>query len=426
MKVKNLLLAGLAVAAMTACSNDEIVDNSALITGEDASIRISFLAPETGTRGVSEGGTNAGSMDESKITTATIVLDYNGTKRIVKENMSLSGTPDGDKVRIASTDAFVVSAGTATIYAFINPTDALNAALTAGTAYNSLVIGTQAWTNLDYLTTTVAAKDMFLMSGASDGTFNIVAGKDDNEVEIDVNRVAAKLEELTDANKAFELQAPTVTSKDGKLVAVKITNHSYSNLTTNSYALPQVNSWTGENTYFQPVTDGDFSWITTSVTYCLENKVGTVYGTAKATATNAHYKGQVYFYEEGTENYTEASTFFVKTFYDGATKRVIYTSWDEMRKDFGNLPATEPEKEADLKGYEIEKYTDGVCYYDAPIQHVGKNCTIERNNWYQLTVTTINDLGWPGELPPPPTAPTKLIVTAKIQPWTIQVNNIGL
>ena len=93
MKVKNLLLAGLAVAAMTACSNDEIVDSSAIATGEDASIRISFLAPASETRGVTDGGTNAGSMDESKITTATIVLDYNGTKRIVKENMTLSSHP---------------------------------------------------------------------------------------------------------------------------------------------------------------------------------------------------------------------------------------------------------------------------------------------------------------------------------------------
>ena len=35
MKVKNLLLAGLAVAAMTACSNnDEIVENGIQTTGE--------------------------------------------------------------------------------------------------------------------------------------------------------------------------------------------------------------------------------------------------------------------------------------------------------------------------------------------------------------------------------------------------------
>ena len=38
MKVKNLLLAGLAVAAMTACSNnDEIVENGIQTTGEEAS-----------------------------------------------------------------------------------------------------------------------------------------------------------------------------------------------------------------------------------------------------------------------------------------------------------------------------------------------------------------------------------------------------
>ena len=41
MKVKNLLLAGLAVAAMTACSNDEIIDNDGIQTnGENAAMQI--------------------------------------------------------------------------------------------------------------------------------------------------------------------------------------------------------------------------------------------------------------------------------------------------------------------------------------------------------------------------------------------------
>ena len=40
MKVKNLLLAGLAVAAMTACSNDEIVDNGIQTPTEEASMRL--------------------------------------------------------------------------------------------------------------------------------------------------------------------------------------------------------------------------------------------------------------------------------------------------------------------------------------------------------------------------------------------------
>ena len=43
MKVKNLLLAGLAVAAMTACSNnDEIIDNGVQTTTEEASMRINL------------------------------------------------------------------------------------------------------------------------------------------------------------------------------------------------------------------------------------------------------------------------------------------------------------------------------------------------------------------------------------------------
>ena len=53
MKVKNLLLAGLAVAAMTACSNndiDEIVDNGTQpTTGEKASMKINFTFADSGT-----------------------------------------------------------------------------------------------------------------------------------------------------------------------------------------------------------------------------------------------------------------------------------------------------------------------------------------------------------------------------------------
>ena len=47
MKVRNLLLAGLAVAAMTACSNenDEIVDNGQVQGTENALIRLGISYP---------------------------------------------------------------------------------------------------------------------------------------------------------------------------------------------------------------------------------------------------------------------------------------------------------------------------------------------------------------------------------------------
>ena len=54
MKVKNLLLAGLAVAAMTACSNDEIIDNDGIQTnGENADGQINLKFADQGTRAVS-------------------------------------------------------------------------------------------------------------------------------------------------------------------------------------------------------------------------------------------------------------------------------------------------------------------------------------------------------------------------------------
>lgn len=96
MKVKNLLLAGLAVAAMTACSNndiDEIVDNGTQpTTGEKASMKINFTFADsgTGTRTVTAGGTDAGEEFEWKAADITVVLNYDrGDKRIVTKNLKL-------------------------------------------------------------------------------------------------------------------------------------------------------------------------------------------------------------------------------------------------------------------------------------------------------------------------------------------------
>jgi hypothetical protein len=92
MKLRNLLLAGLAAAAITACSNgEEFVDNGIQApTGEQASMRINFSTPAvTRASSVTPGGADEGSAEESAITTATIVLDYAGSKRIIKNNLTL-------------------------------------------------------------------------------------------------------------------------------------------------------------------------------------------------------------------------------------------------------------------------------------------------------------------------------------------------
>lgn len=74
MKVRNLLLAGLAVAAMTACSNenDEIVNNGQVQGTENALIRLGISYP-TLTRAA--GDTEDGLTTEQAFKTAKVIVN---------------------------------------------------------------------------------------------------------------------------------------------------------------------------------------------------------------------------------------------------------------------------------------------------------------------------------------------------------------
>lgn len=440
MKIKNLLLASLAVAAMTACSNEEeFIDNGIQApTGEEATMRVNFTSVTGKSRAVKEDGKSNGSDEESKITTATIVLDYGGNKLIVKDNLTVESTgTNGEK--LVSTPAFNVAAGTGvTIYAFVNPStdlnDKINAAKNAEN-FKALEIGAQTLpaTGLDYLASSIAEENKFLMSGSKEG-ITIIAGKDDNKETINVDRVSAKLDEQTKATDAFTVSAPTYTIKgDKNWLVVKFIGHSYSNLVKDSYVLANETSWTGADPYLHSYKT-NYRWITDGITYCLENKVGGDWTDAtKAKATNVHYQAQVYYATGEKDNPTleEAETFYVKVnpIYENGVyikdEKTIYKSWADMKADYNNLSATEGDAEY-LAANGIIKYENGLCYYEAAIKHEGKDCSIIRNNWYQLAVKNVKDLGWPTSTPPTPDSETKLTITANIQPWTIQKNDIDL
>lgn len=443
MKIKNLLLASLAVAAMTACSNEEeFIDNSIQApTGEEATMRVNFTSVTGKSRAITNEDKDAGSSEESTISTATIVLDYGGNKIIVKNNLTLSETNADTKEIVASTPAFSVAAGSGiTIYAFVNPSDALNAKINAASTaadFKDLLIGAQVLpaTGLDYLASSITEENKFLMSGSKEN-ITIIAGKDDNKETINVDRVSAKLDEQTKATDAFKVSTPTYTIKgDGNWLVVKFAGHSYSNLVKDSYVLAnETTSWRGETPYLQ-IYKTDYRWITDGITYCLENKVGGTWTEeTKAKATNVHYKAQVYYATGAEDNPTleEATTFYVKVNprYDEEGKyqgdeKTIYKSWADMREDYTGLEEEEGDAEY-LAANGIIKYENGLCYYEAAIQHEGKGCSIIRNNWYQLAVKNVKDLGWPTSTPPTPDSATKLTITANIQPWTIQKNDIDL
>lgn len=426
MKVRNLLFIGFAAIAMAGCSNSEdIVDNSQL-TGEKANMRIrfSFSNDVKGTRASSatEAGTDAGEEFEWKAAKITVVLDYGtAANRVVIPNLNLVSEPNAnnkDKAKY-STGEFEVEAGSSVnVYAFVNPS---NLAITPSTNLDNLLVGAQVLptTGLSYLSNTVAKSGNFLMSGKRLNQ-TIVAGEVNN-CEIAVDRVAAKLDELTDRDKEFVISAPTVV---GANFSVKIVGHSFSNLASDSYVLePNAASWTGAylQTYIPQggvATANSYRWLnSTGVTYCLENY-------ANNHPTNAHYQAKVYF------NGVEATeTFYTKATYisDTNTEVRAYKTWAELQAAYSNqFDDSKKNDDAYLKGLGIKRYDSGLCYYEAPILHAGNVEGIYRNNWYKLTVSKIQDLGTPTPVKEGADGLTKLVLNADIEPWTVQIVDIEL
>ena len=426
MKVKNLLLAGLAVAAMTACSNDEIIDNDGIQTkGENAAMQINFQFPTT--RVVSDGGTNAGIDIEYAATEITAVLEYTETnKRIVVKGLTF-GQQTESGARIYSTEKFQVEAGNnVKVYAFINPIMEIPT-----TGLENLKVGKQKLPSegLDYIAETIAKSGNFMMSnvnGEPTVIKAIVGGTDTNTANISVERISAKLTEETkrSIDNKYELTTPTFV---GPKVYVQILSHTYTNLADDSYVLGGRNAaW---SSFLHPyktgeVSETDYRWLNaTGTTYVLEN-LGSEWNTA--TSTSVLYQGQVFFENDGNQEI--AGTFYSrpKLQSDGETWKVqIYKNWEELCADV-DLTGIGENDDVALANRSIMRYAGGKCYYQAPIEHFGVGANIARNNWYQLKVTSIADLGYPKPVPPTPENETKLMMSVTIAPWTIHINNVGL
>lgn len=428
MKVKNLLLASLAIVAMTACSNeDEFAnENNQNSTGEQAKMRLLFSFDEAnGTRGVAEGDPDMGDALEYGATRITAVLDY-GDKapRVIMKDLTLEEVTNS-QTQIATTEEFAVTAGTnVKLYAFVNPTG-LN--ITPTTNLDQLTVGEHndftGDNTLAYINEDVAQNDNFLMSGTV--TIKKIEPKADaNIATIKVSRVAAKLEEKTDNKKLFPIKSSGLTFTDGTTeINVKLLSHSYSNLTTDSYVLPQAT--TLSTSFLQPyitqgaaASDGSYRWNETGTTYCLDNS-------NLANPTRVHYRAQVYFGETPANE-----TFYIRAMYvdDTTTELRVYKNWDALKAAYSDFTWDDSKKTDDkyLADHSIKKYDGGICYYEAPIETANSGQTIVRNNWYKLTVSKVSKLGTPTPSLEPEETPAKLIIKAEIQPWTVQINDIEL
>ena len=336
MKVKNLLLAGLAVAAMTACSNnDEVIDNGSQLTGEKASMQIKLKFSDI-TRGVTQGGNDKGENVEFKATTITALLVYGGTERVVYPEIKLQEV--SGNTNIATTNPFSVAAGNnVEVYVFVNPVSNSLKDLTSKNL-KTMTIGTQSLPSksIDYLTSGIAQSDNFMMSneGGKAGKVDIIAGSADNEVAVSVERICAKLDERS----VLESYSLKNQSAKGKAITIKMINHTYTNLNSDSYILGgNESSWAGGflQAYDANALPTTYTWkacsapegeeaISSAVTYCLEN----TQNTDIAEYTSVLYEGQVYF----GDSKTAAPTFYVANKFEKSREQMKIKLWRTSMK----------------------------------------------------------------------------------------------
>lgn len=415
MKVRNLLLAGLAVAAMTACSNenDEIVDNGQVQGTKNALIRLGISYP-TVTR--TAGDTDNGLVEEQIFKTAKVIVNGD-VHTYIYSDFKPSTAPDEKGLYLKT--GIPVSEGMASVYIILNlegePT-APYANMTASADYAS---------SLDGLIGYVAKNNEFLMSNAGGlvATTKVEKGKEAT-VRVNVERAAAKLMEQS-KKEAFTNITPG--TYNGKTLNITLKNYSFVNLQKDTYVLANDNPITPN--FFQAYDVTNDTWgykakaiagniqtknpsATENITYCLENK-------------NAANTCVVYEAVATWDDEKEGKNFYV------TSENVVYQDFLELYKKYGNMldasHLTVNSKAVDFRaaGVPIKMYEKGKCYYKADIYTTNKaNKTIVRNNVYKLNVSSITKLGDPTPAPTPDAA--SLTLEVKVFPWAINLVDIIL
>lgn len=418
MKVRNLLLAGLAVAAMTACSNenDEIVNNGQVQGTENALIRLGISYP-TLTRAA--GDTEDGLVGEQLFKTAKVIVNGD-VHTYVYDDFKPSTDPNEKGLYLKT--GIPVSEGTASVYVILN----LQGEPTTPYANMTASAADYTTTSLDGLTNYVAKDGEFLMSNAGGlvATTKVIAGQEAT-VKVNVERAAAKLMEQS-KKEAFTNITPG--TYNGKILNITLKKYSFVNLQKDTYVL--ANTTPIASNFFQPYDATNDTWgyatkvivgniqeetpaATKNITYCLENK-------------NVDNNTCVVYEAVATwDNEAEPATFYV------TSENVVYQNFATLHEKFGNMldasHLTADSKAADFRaaGVPIKMYEDGKCYYKADIYtNTIANKTIVRNNVYKLNVSSITKLGDPTPTPTPDAA--SLTLRVKVLPWTINLVDIIL
>lgn len=405
MKVKNLLLAGLAVAAMTACSNeiDEIVDNGNQ-TPETAFMQLSFEVPGSRATSVENKDDEQGTADEYGVQTVDVKLSYNdgSTKEISKPIADFDVAKDGQTLILTNVE--VVPAGT-----IKEATAVLNKkTLNPWSTDPFEVTGS----GLNYLNSGIAEAKNFLMSGKITENKEFIAGKTTNIV-IPVSRVSAKLDEVTDT-KVFTIAAnEDAGAKINETMTITLDKYSYGNLALKSNILEgDVASQkyfhkygTAKDTYAYNEMSND------AVVYCLENAAAD--GLQK-NSTYVLYKAKVTF-----GGVAPTAPFYV-------WNNTVYKTLAELKAANAGIGESfsDDSTQADFLAKHVYKYENGECFYMTEVDYSTNAHKIIRNTWYKLEVESIAKLGFPTPEVPPTFDEAYMNLKITINPWKVRFNKI--
>lgn len=404
MKVKNLLLAGLAVAAMTACSNenDEIVNNGNQ-NAETALMQLSFEVPGTRATSVEDEDDDKGVAAEYGVKWVDVTLTYDdGSRKTVSKPISAFNVENSGQTLLLS-NVEVVPAG------IIKEASAVlnnQGNIWGTTSYTATAAG------LTYLDDNIAKAGEFVMSGKITETITFVEGSTSNVV-IPVSRVSAKLDEVTDG-KVFTIAA----NKDANAqieeeMTITLEEYSYGNLALKTNILP---GDAANQTYAQAygIADAGYSYNEMSndvPVYCLENAATEG---LQSNSTYVLYKAKVKF-----DKVDAPKPFYV-------WNNTIYKTLSDLKA--ANAAIGEAYTDATTQeAYEkmhVFKYENGECFYMTEVDYATNSHKIVRNTWYKLEVESIAKLGFPTPVIPPTYKDAFMNLKITINPWAVRFNKI--
>lgn len=486
MKIKNLFLAGFAALALTACSDDQPIEN-----GPDGSLKgyisLDISAPQTKTNGTGE-TTDPGIAAESNISSVTIVLttELGAIKEAVQVSIDPTAAPT------LRTVAAQVSPGSHYVYALVNypgsTADLTGNIITKVINVAAATEATSGYKNGSFLMvnefngTSTAGVPAGGVQATILPTHNTAANA--LNVAVKVDRVASKIVYKPNAPTVTGLAADATSSpivdgvdvlgfavlnvnKDFNLVQKWEIDGSFQILSTPSYA----NGFNASSQYWHHI--GDYTTLTKvagAITEITDNKA-TNFGTAAVYTTENRPAYSVLTNGELTAGKGETTGLIYKVQAKKGTANAptFYKFLNTVTTDYSvikalptfasnaNVPATvTPVDYPKLRALGIQVYEDGIMYYTHFIKDInanhrlgGKNYySVFRNSVYELTLNSISKIGddVPGgsvnPVDPDPTKPTDPLdptdptnppideeeayinVTVTINPWVL--NAIGV